>query len=111
MENLGLVCALDKVWKVCQGDLPAAMKRLKKTEECRAQTFQPAESNLEFPQTVGSRKMIQMLQLWFLTHVMRFYWKLAMPVSDFPTCRNYMILITYLYRVKRKKKRKRKSIG
>lgn len=51
----------------------------------------------------SSRKMIQMLQLWFLTHVMRFYWKLAMPVSDFPTRRNYMILIIYLYRLKKKK--------
>lgn len=52
----------------------------------------------------SSGKMIQMLQLWFLTHVMRFYGKLEMPVPDFPTRRNYMILIVYLYRVKKKRK-------
>lgn len=43
-----------------------------------------------------------MLQLWFLTHVMSFYWKLVTPVSDFPIHRNYIILITYLHRVKKK---------
>lgn len=37
--------------------------------------------------------MIQMLQLWFLTHVMSFYWKLVMLVSDFLIHRNYIILI------------------
>lgn len=53
----------------------------------------------------SSRKMIQILQLWFLTHVMSFYWKLVTPVSDFPIHRNYIILIIYLYRVQKRKYR------
>lgn len=57
----------------------------------------------------SSRKMIQMLQLWFLTHVMSFYWKLVTPVSDFPIHRNYIILIIYLYRVKKKNPKKTKK--
>lgn len=52
----------------------------------------------------SSRKMIQMLQLWFLTRVMRFHWKLTMPVSDFPTRRNYTILIIFIESQKKKKK-------
>lgn len=58
----------------------------------------------------SSGKMIQMLQLWFLTHVMRFYWKPEMPVPDFPTHRNYMILIVYLYRVKKKENREHRLV-
>lgn len=78
---------------------PGGFWRRLRSSELGVPSLQKAGSGISSAR--GLQKMMQMLQLWFLTHVMGFCWKLRLPVSDFPTSRNYRRLIVYLYRGER----------